>query len=58
MPQKPYKPEIKEEVFRKLGIPNEDREDWSTGSTLTRSAWIKVRNKIIELIDDGSLVLE
>jgi len=57
MPEKPYKLEIKKEVFNTLNIPNE-RSDWSNGSTLTRSAWLKVSNKINKLIKEGKLILE
>jgi hypothetical protein len=57
MPKKPYKLDIKKEVFNTLNIQNE-RSDWSKGSTLTRTAWLKVRNKINKLIKEGKLILE
>ena len=61
MAAKPYKKEIKEKVFDLLDLRNESKKDFSTGSTLTRTAWLKVLNgleeamtinKLLDLLDD------
>ena len=52
------KQQYPKEIFKILGIKWEEDENTSTGSTVTKNAWEKVYNKLIELQGKGLLKSE
>lgn len=51
------KVEVQQEVFRLLGLNHEETDNSENtesggGSTITRDAWIKVLNKIAEILNE------